>query len=108
MPAGVKILRACCADMPRTTWMAAFDGVRKVRLEDMPLEGALRRAPTGPFDILVRADRPLTRQRFSTAHELGHTLFHRFAPTSKRGSWSKANRLPSKRSASATWRQKSS
>ena len=66
--------------------LAAFfmwAGVRKVKVEEMPLEGALRRLPDERFDIVVRADRAPTRQRFSIAHELGHVLFHRHAPKAK-------------------------
>lgn len=58
-------------------------GVRKVKNEELPLEGALRRLPDGRFDIVVRADRAPTRQRFSIAHELGHILFYRNAPDAK-------------------------
>src|SRR5580658_5977934 len=58
-------------------------GVRKVRSEEMPLEGALRRLPDGRFDILVREDAAPARQRFSVAHELGHVLFYRHAPHAK-------------------------
>jgi hypothetical protein len=58
-------------------------GIRKVRVEDMPLEGALRRLPDGRFDILVRENAAPARQRFSIAHELGHVLFYRHAPIAK-------------------------
>lgn len=58
--------------------------VRRVRTEAMLLEGGLKRNPSGLFDIVVRADRPPRRQRFSAAHELGHILFYKFAPESKK------------------------
>src|SRR5262245_55577293 len=43
--------------------MFDWAGIRKVRAEPMPFEGALRKAQSGLFDILVRADRPPNRQR---------------------------------------------
>lgn len=58
-------------------------GIRRVRSEEMPLEGALRRLPDGRFDILVREDAAPARRRFSVAHELGHVLFYRHAPHAK-------------------------
>ena len=58
-------------------------GVRKVRPTAMLLEGALRPAGESQFDILVREDRHVKRQRFTIAHELGHLLFYRFAANSK-------------------------
>jgi hypothetical protein len=58
-------------------------GIRKVRSEEMPLEGALRRLPDGRFDVLLREDASPRRQRFSLAHELGHVLFYRYAPRAK-------------------------
>jgi hypothetical protein len=58
-------------------------GVRKVRREETLVEGALQRVDGGLLDIIVRADRSATRQRFSIAHEIGHVIFHKFAPNSK-------------------------
>lgn len=59
-------------------------GVRRVRTKEMILEGALKAAPDGRFDVWVRADRSSVRQRFSLAHECGHILFFRLAPLAKR------------------------
>ncbi len=61
-----------------------WGGIRKVRSENMTLEGALRRLDDGRFDVVVREDAPATRQRFSVAHELGHILFYTHAPRAKR------------------------
>ncbi|MCC6527553.1 MAG: ImmA/IrrE family metallo-endopeptidase [Polyangiaceae bacterium] len=58
-------------------------GVRKVRLAPMQLEGGLRAAPDGRYDIVVREDRAPTRRRFTIAHELGHLLFYQHAPVAK-------------------------
>jgi len=64
----------------RLSALFPWAGVRKVRSEQMPLEGALKRLSDGRFDILVREDASPARQRFSVAHELGHVLFYRHAP----------------------------
>lgn len=50
----------------------------KVRYEDGKaldggrLDGMIRRADDGSVEIVINADRPETRQRFTLAHELGH------------------------------------
>jgi len=56
---------------------------KMIREKEMLLEGALRPLKGGGFDIWVRKDRPVTRQRYSAAHELGHLLFYQYAPTAK-------------------------
>jgi IrrE N-terminal-like domain len=69
-------------------------GVRKVRTEDISIEGGLRRLPDGRLDILVREDAARTRQRFSVAHELGHVLFHHHAPRAKARQLQMGTRAP--------------
>lgn len=58
-------------------------GVRKVRRVQSLLEGALVPTSSGEFDVLVREDRSVRRQRFTIAHELGHLLFWKHAPHAK-------------------------
>jgi hypothetical protein len=67
--------------------------VRKVKPVAMLLEGALRSGPSG-FDILVREDRSVRRQRFTIAHELGHLLFYRFAERTKGGQRAEGKAAP--------------
>jgi hypothetical protein len=78
----------------RLSTLFAWGGIRKVRSENMSLEGALRRLPDGRFDLLVREDAAPTRQRFSVAHELGHVLFYRHAPRAKASQLSRGARAP--------------
>lgn len=59
-------------------------GIRKVRQIETVLEGGLTRNDDGSFDVIVRADRPPVRRRFSLAHEIGHLLFYTHAPAAKR------------------------
>lgn len=83
------------ASMPvRLSTFFDWAGVRKVRSEETALEGALRRLPDGRFDIIVREDRAPTRKRFSIAHELGHVLFYRHAPTSKARQFASGAKAP--------------
>ncbi|MFZ5481164.1 MAG: ImmA/IrrE family metallo-endopeptidase [Myxococcota bacterium] len=76
-------LLATCGGAPRLPSILEALRVRKVRTKEMILEGALKEAPDGRFDVWVRADRSAVRQRFSVAHECGHVLFYRHAPVAK-------------------------
>lgn len=44
---------------------------------DPDTSGILERTGDGRFRIIVNADHPHTRQRFTIAHELGHYMLHR-------------------------------
>jgi len=84
-----KLVRAVLAEQQVQTApvpvqsLFRWAGIRKLRQEDMVLEGALQRCESGGFDVIVRADRPATRRRFSIAHELGHIIFYKHAPRAK-------------------------
>ena len=41
------------------------------------ISGLIRRKPDGEWEIVVNAGHPITRQRFTVAHEIGHFIFHR-------------------------------
>ena len=72
------------ADLTRTAAAAALPALRIARpdmLSDQtPLAGLLYVTPEGGC-IMVRANDPIPRRRFSVAHELGHYLMH-FPPES--------------------------
>lgn len=44
---------------------------------DDDISGELVRVSPDKFEINVNASHPTTRQRFTTAHELGHFIYHR-------------------------------
>jgi Zn-dependent peptidase ImmA (M78 family) len=44
---------------------------------DDDVSGWFERKPTGEYRIAVNLRHPLTRQRFTAAHELGHYIYHR-------------------------------
>lgn len=44
---------------------------------DPEVSGELERTVDGNYQINVNADDPITRQRFTIAHEIGHYIYHR-------------------------------
>lgn len=50
--------------------------VRQAHFEDEDISGMIRRGNDGRAAIYVNEKHALTRQRFTTAHELGHFLMH--------------------------------
>lgn len=79
------LLHACGATSVPTPLPAVLAGadVRKVQVQPMVLEGGLRLRKGGGYTVLVREDRARTKQRFTIAHEIGHTIFCKAAPHSK-------------------------
>lgn len=62
---------SCPAPLPL---LASFRGVRGIR--EVSMAQAARLVPVdGGFEIQVNESHPQTRQRFSIAHEIGHTFF---------------------------------
>ena len=68
------------------TWVNVFSlanqlpevaAVQSMALDD-DISGALLPVSEGKWLILVNKDHPLTRQRFSVAHELGHLFLHQY------------------------------
>ena len=60
----------------------AIEALPKVRIDirpNMPVSGAVEWVG-GYWQILINADEPPTRQRFSLAHELKHMIDHAFIP----------------------------
>jgi Zn-dependent peptidase ImmA (M78 family) len=57
-----------------------FPEVAAVRVMDLDddISGALLPISEGKWLILVNKDHPITRQRFSVAHELGHLFLHQY------------------------------
>lgn len=58
--------------------MAAELGLTVIRSKSLggDVSGSIRRSRTG-FIVRVNADHPVTRQRFTLAHEIGHFVLHR-------------------------------
>ena len=54
-------------------------GVVAAKKSDLPdgVSGCIRRETDGTYNIFYRDDEPITRQRFTVAHELAHYLLHR-------------------------------
>ena len=54
-------------------------GVVAAKKSDLPdgVSGCIRRETDGAYNIFYRDDEPITRQRFTVAHELAHYLLHR-------------------------------
>jgi hypothetical protein len=49
----------------------------KFEFMDDDTSGWIERKPDGSYEVSINALHPLTRQRFTAAHELGHYLYHR-------------------------------
>ena len=81
---GLGIAAKDVPNLTRTTAAAALPALQVARpdmlADHTPLAGLLHVTPEGGC-ILVRADDPIVRRRFSAAHELGHYLMH-FRPES--------------------------
>jgi Zn-dependent peptidase ImmA (M78 family) len=59
--------------------LAADLGVKinTVWFDDPEISGELVKRPDGNYEINVNGLHPVTRQRFTVAHELGHFIYHR-------------------------------
>lgn len=44
---------------------------------DGDVSGFIERKPDGAYRIVVNSTHPMTRRRFTAAHELGHYIYHR-------------------------------
>ena len=54
-------------------------GVPAIKKHDLPagVSGCIRRNADGSYEIFYNGNEPITRQRFTVAHELAHYLLHK-------------------------------
>jgi Zn-dependent peptidase ImmA (M78 family) len=76
----IQAIKRAQASVPVNVIGLALDlGVKinTVWFEDSDVSGELVKTSSDTYEINVNGSHPLTRQRFTIAHELGHFIYHR-------------------------------